>query len=489
MQAATGMEPAVIVQGLPVHSDAGGASGLPDLQPQLQSGGGRLDRLPLHRGEHEVSAEQTAKGLRIQAQNMRSGDAFQADIDIETVCPEICPAPLKQPANFYQMVACSLQAEAGVVGAAEAIEGINLTCTSGESGDGSVYEINAQIQMGSGMMAMTFAFPMNLPLHKKADADTRHELNIDMLRKRLQAQERASAQQIAALQQQVDQLSGRASGEVLVLLREGTTSKLIRVQPSDPILMEAAAKRAASGVAEFPWDAIAGHNDQIELARSVTIQTRTTSFPQLGALASLPFLREVSLTLTENTALESPPTDLSFVTGCSHLVSLRMTNERALVDLNPLGSLKFLESVTLTNCTALTDVSALQASAPNLKAVTLTGCTAIEDLSGLSGTGIETLTLSGLTALVKLPHLSLLTKIEMKGCTALRDVTPLVNTKIYLHMQTLGPEMPDCDYSPLTAWYASLPPIPESERPPTMKPSWKIHMGMIVQGKWLFSER
>eukprot|EP01051_Picozoa_sp_SAG22_P008863 SAG22_NODE_701_length_7790_cov_3.878689_3_plen_506_part_00 len=486
MQAAP--EPAVIVHGMPVqaHGAGGGAPGAepqPQPQQQPQAGGRRwlvdgVHRLALHGGEHEVSAEKTAKGLRLQAQNMRSGDAFQADIDIEAVCPDICPAPLKQPANFFQMVACSLQAEAGVAGAAEAIEGASLTCTSGEDGDGSVYEINAQIQMGSGMMAMTFMFPMKLPLHKKADADTRHELNIDTLRKRLQALERASAQQIAALQQRVDQLMvPQASGEVLVLLREGTASKLIRVQPNDPVLVEAAAKRAASGAEEFPWDAVAGASIPIELTKSVNISTRTTSFPDVGVLASLPFLNTVHLGLAEDAGVVSPPTDLSFVTGCPHLVGLTMYNDRTLADLNGLESLKFLASVTLKNCTALADMSALSdigietltlegltalvklpkltlltkldmtgctmlqdvtplAGCTKLISVALKNCTAIADLSGLSDSGVESLTLLGLTALVKLPHLPLLTHISMTGCTALRDVSPLVGcTKLRFHAQ------------------------------------------------------
>ena len=449
------------------------------------------------------------------------------DIDIDTICPAHTPPPLKQPANFCQLVACSLQAEAGVPGAEDAIESLTLSCTSGEADESTTYDISIQVQMGgSGMMAMTFEFSIKLPLHKKADAETRQQLGLDALRQQLQAQ-------VVALQQRVEQLEGGSGTELLVLLREDDGAKLLRLRRSDPILMDSAAGRVGSGGADFPWDIVAGADCPIQLTKMVSIST-SSSLTDLGALATLPCLRVVDL-IFGATDITEYPTDLSFIESCPHLESLKMQNHPTMTDLRLLGSLPFLKAVDLTGCTAVTDLSCLPPTVmrlavtgcialvqlptlknlesilltgctslvdispvsvsqiktlnltgltslvtlPTLKSlesITLTGCTSVVDLSPVSGSQIKALKLDGLTSLVTLPHLPLLARINLAGCPAVRDVTPLVGTRIFTQQYPLFAAMPDCDLGPLKAWFDSLPPMEGSDPP-------QCHYGIVIDGQ------
>ena len=100
----------------------------------------------------------------------------------------------------------------------------------------------------------------------------------------------------------------------------------------------------------------------------------------------------------------------------------------ALWALRQTGRLTGLQTLNLSRCKALTDLTPL-AGLTSLQTLNLSFCTALTDVTPLAGlTGLQTLDLSwcyALTDVTPLAGLTALQTLDLRGCTALRDLTPV----------------------------------------------------------------
>ena len=185
----------------------------------------------------------------------------------------------------------------------------------------------------------------------------------------------------------------------------------------------------------------------LTLTQSVFLQFGHAAVDDFGALGNLPCLKTVELCFQEPGSSPLGPitgvahrVDLGFAKGCPHLEQLNIDFYAGPLDCAPLAGLRFLASLDFSQCTAVTDLTAL-AECP-LTALNLKGC----------------------TSLVALPHCKTLRDVKLQGCMALRDISPLLMTQVHYRCsshwylaQTGGPPVDRAAMEPFERWYATLP--------------------------------
>lgn len=165
---------------------------------------------------------------------------------------------------------------------------------------------------------------------------------------------------------------------------------------------------------------------RIAEARSSGSHTLTLSGLRISSIPEgVRFLEGLeSLKLSECRAL----TDVQVLAGLTGLQSLDLSRCRSLTSVHGLAGLISLQSLDLSWCLALTDVEGL-AGLTGLQSLDLTWCHALTDVQALAGlTGLRSLSLSwceNLTHVQVLAGLTGLRSLDLTACTALTDLLVL----------------------------------------------------------------
>ena len=182
--------------------------------------------------------------------------------------------------------------------------------------------------------------------------------------------------------------------QVLVLLQEQGGARLLRMGMANPALLAAAAARAESGAADFPWQIVAGpgvasfYARPLALTQKVDIEFCQAVVDDLSVLGGLPCQTDITLSLSGSLNAGHTPgpnaavahrVGLGFAKGCPHLKSLTIYDYTSALDCAPLAGLRFLTCLKLKGCTGLTDLTALAES--RIEQLSLVGCTGLKDLT------------------------------------------------------------------------------------------------------------
>ena len=159
---------------------------------------------------------------------------------------------------------------------------------------------------------------------------------------------------------------------------------------------------------------------RVLLARRADLSSSCQALANLGASVQ-------QLTLTGCTAIS----DLQPLQALASIQHLNLSGCTAVSDLQPLQALASLQHLNLSGCTAVSDLQPLQTLA-SLQYLFLTGCAAVSDLQPLQTlASLQYLRLDGCTAvsdlqpLQPLQALASLQSLDLDGCTAVSDLQPL----------------------------------------------------------------